>query len=477
MKHSRRDQTIVHLLQLAAIMLVTSLICIWLNHIGLGKENMLMVFMVGILATSACTRGYAYGIAVAAIGVIIFNYFFTDPTYSLQITDTDDIVRIFFFVITAVIASGLTVRFRRQLNIAQQNEQTARLLHEMSSSFINITGKENIARLGIRYIEQHTGFESVVELRDGEVINCGNGEKDFPMGECMMVPITGLAKDIGVLKIWNYRLGLTMEEDLLIKTMANQIGIALDREMIYNEQEKIKLEMEREHMRSSMLRSLSHDFRTPLTGIIGDSSLILNSEDLDLDSIRQLAVDINEQAEWLVKMMENILSLTKLESGKFQIRKKPEVVEDIIYEAAHHVIGLREHRRFGVSLPDEVVVASMDGRMMVQVMTNLLDNAMKHTLENGRITVSVSRRSDKVYLMVEDDGEGIAPQILDTLFDDFITAPVASEDRKRGIGLGLAISKGVISAHGGGIQAENRVEGGARFTLWLYAERVEENGR
>lgn len=473
MEHSQRDQTIIYLLRLGTIMLITSLICIWLNHIGFGKENILMVFMVGILVTSACTRGYAYGIAVAVIGVMIFNYFFTTPTYTFAITNTNDIVRIFFFLITAVIASGLTVRFRKQLSIAQRNEQTARLLHEMSSSFINITGKENIVRLGIRYIERHTGFESLVELLDGEVIGPRGSESAYPAGECMMVPITGLAKDIGLLKVYNHNLGLTMEEDLLIRTMANQIGIALDREMIYNEQEKIRVEMEREHMRSSMLRSLSHDFRTPLTGIIGDSSLIMNSEDLDAESIRQLAVDINEQAEWLVKMMENILNLTKLESGKLNLCRKTEVVEDIIYEAASHVIGLREHRRFGVSLPDEVIAAQMDGPMMVQVITNLLDNAVKHTQENGRITVSVSRKEEKVYIMVEDDGEGIDPKILDTLFEEFITAPVASEDQKRGIGLGLAISKGVVEAHGGEIRAENREEGGARFTFWLRAERMD----
>lgn len=460
----------IYIVRLVIIMTITTVISIWLSNFGIGKENTLMVFLVGVLLTTICTSGYQYGIVVSVISVMIFNYFFTVPLHTFAITNTNDIVLIFFFLTASVISSSLTVRFRRQLEIAQKNEQTARLLYEMSESFINVTGKDNIIQLGIRYIYEHTKYESAVELQDETVVDGSNGK--YTSKDYMMVPIIGLTKQIGVLKVYNHNQGLTIEQELLIKTAANQIGIALDRELIYSEQEQIKLDMEKEHMRSSMLRSISHDFRTPLTGIIGDCSLIIDSDGQDMESVRQLAGDINEQAAWLMKMMENILNMTKIESGRFEIAREQEVLEDIIYEAVHHVIGLREHRKFTLTMPEEMLLAEVDGKMLVQVVINLLDNSMKHTKEGGRIELSMVFRNKKAYIQVEDDGDGITEELKDHIFDEFITSAEGESDHVRGIGLGLAICKAVIEAHGGDIWAENRPEGGARFTFWIEAEKV-----
>ena len=470
MKKLIRHPQVVYIARLLVIMTATTVFSIWLSNFGIGKENTLMVFMVGVLLTTTCTGGYQYGIVVSVISVMIFNYFFTVPLHTFAITNTNDIVLIFFFLTASVISSSLTVRFRKQLEIAQKNEQTARLLYEMSESFINVTGKDNIIQLGIRYIYEHTKYESAVELQDETVVDGSNGK--YTSKDYMMVPIIWLTKQIGVLKIYNHNQGLTTEQELLIKTAANQIGIALDRELIYSEQEKIKLDMEREHMKGSMLRSISHDFRTPLTGIIGDCGLILESDGQDMDSIRQLAGDIDEQAAWLMKMMENILNMTKIESGKFEITKEQEVIEDIVYEAVRHAAGLQEHRKFTLTMPEEILLAEADGKMLVQVIINLLDNAMKHTQEGGRISLSVSWRNGRAYVQVEDDGDGISDDMMGHLFDEFTTSSEGGSDQVRGIGLGLAISRAVVTAHGGEIWAENRLEGGARFIFWIKAEKV-----
>ena len=476
MLRGKYKQQIRYVLRLVLIMAGTTLFSIWLGNFGIDKENTLMIFIVGVLLTTVvCTNGYVYGIVASVASVMIFNYFFTTPVHTFAMTNTNDIVLMFFFLVASFISSSLTVRFQKQLSISQKNEQTARSLYEMSSNFVNVTGKENIIQLGIRYIYEHTKYESAVELSDETVVDGSNGK--YTSNDYMMVPIIGLTKQIGVLKVYNHNQGLSIEQELLIKTAANQIGIALDREMVYTEQENIKVDMEREHMKSSMLRSISHDFRTPLTGIMGDCSLIMEGENLDAGSIRQLAGDINEQALWLMKMMENILNMTKIESGKLYIEKQPEVVEDIVYEAASHVVGLYQQRKFNVSLPEDLIVAEMDGKMMVQVMTNLLDNAMKHTSPGGRISVIVSYRFERVYVQVEDDGEGADEKQLDSLFDEFFTSIQEGEDHTRGIGLGLAICKAVVTAHGGEIWAKNRAEGGARFTFWLTAKKVETNGK
>lgn len=465
------NQRIKYVLRTILIVLLASLICLILNKAGVAKENGLMVFMVGVLLISVFTRGYQYGIIGAIVSVLMFNYFFTVPVHTFAIRNPNDVALIGFFLIAACISSSLAVRFQKQLLISQKSEETALRLYEMSEKFINVTGKENIIQLGIRYIYEHTGYESIVEL-EGEKITSGAGNGGYTSKDYLLFPIIGMVRQIGTLKVFNHKQGLVAEAEMLIKTASNQIGIALDRELIYVEQEQTKLEVEREHMKSSMLRSISHDFRTPLTGIMGDCSLILENHTMDVRTRDELLQDVIEQSMWLMKMMENILSMTKIESGQQFIEKHQEVVDDIVYEAQKHVIGLKSKRNFRVSLPDRIVVTEMDSKMIIQVLVNLLDNAMKHTEEQDYIFLNVSYRSNKVYFVVEDDGDGIEEGMQEKIFDEFVSLSDKNTDHKRGIGLGLAICKEVVKAHGGNIWAENRVEGGARFTFWLEAQSV-----
>ena len=198
---------------------------------------------------------------------------------------------------------------------------------------------------------------------------------------------------------------------------------------------------------------------------------------MDAGVRKELAGEIQEQSVWLMRLMENILNMTKLESEEFEIRKNQEVVDDLIYEAVSHIIGLREKRRFEIKLPSELIVVNVDGKLMVQVLVNLLDNAMKHTGENGWICIEARYDAGKVWIRVEDDGDGIPEDLKENIFDEFITRSDEKGDRQRGIGLGLAICKAVVNAHGGNIYAENRKEGGARFMFWLEARQVSTDGR
>ena len=135
---------------------------------------------------------------------------------------------------------------------------------------------------------------------------------------------------------------------------------------------------------------------------------------------KELAGEIQEQSVWLMRLMENILNMTKLESEEFEIRKNQEVVDDLIYEAVSHIIGLREKRRFEIKLPSELIVVNVDGKLMVQVLVNLLDNAMKHTGENGWICIEARYDAGKVWISVEDDGDGIQEDLKENIFDEFV---------------------------------------------------------
>lgn len=444
------------------ILSAAALVCFYLHGAGVMKENILMVFLIGILLIGALTSGYEYGIAGAVISVLMFNYFFTVPVHTFAIMNPDDVVLMFFFLVVSCISSGMTERFRRQLAIAEENERAARRMSEMSEKFINVMGTERIIALGLEYIRENTGYDAAVRLNGENEQEGENGYITFPIG--------GVMQQIGELKVFTSDKGMSAEQEIFIRAAAGQMGIALDRELIYAEQEKTKLQVEQEHLKSSMLRSISHDFRTPLTGIIGDCDLILAGRQTDPAEKEKLVRDIREQSMWLTRTMENILSMTRIESGGEFIEKEQEVIEDLIYEAEKHIAGLREHRRFRNVMPEELLVADVDARLIIQVIVNLLDNAMKNTEEGGMIRLSLSHRDQKAYVVVEDDGPGIEPGKEQQIFGEFVSMSGKGPDQKHGMGLGLAICREVVEAHGGRIWAENRLEGGARFTFWLNAE-------
>lgn len=358
--------------RLAGIMLITSLFSFLLHWLGIGKENILMLFIVGVLLVAYCTNGYPYGVTASVVSVMVFNYLFTEPVRTFSISNQDDVILLLFFLVAALISSNLTIRFRKQVEVARKNEQLA---------------------------EQ-----------------------------------------------------LTME------------------------QERIKFAMEKEQMRSNLLRSISHDLRTPLTGIAGASSLIAESGDkMDPESIMSLGKDINEQADWLIQLVENILNMTKIDSGKLVVEKKPEAVEDVITNALAYVKGRRKQRRVEIDIPEEMLLVKMDGKMIVQVLINLLDNAIKHTKEDGVILIKAQKEDKGVWFYVEDDGTGIEEKIKERIFDEFVTFRPVSRDTGKGIGLGLAICKAIVTAHGGTIDASNREEGGASFRFFLPFE--DRNGK
>ncbi len=452
---------------LLLIMYSATITSIYLNILGIDKENVLMVLIVGVLMVTALTRGYRYGIIASFISVMAFNYFFTEPLRTFAISDSNDIVLIFFFLLASVISSSLTARFQRQLLISQQNEQTAKLLYEVTQRLLNVTGESNIISQGICCIKEYTGYDSIIELNQNSHIYSSNSINSCGNEKSIELSITGLVKELGTLKVFCKNTNPNIEQKWLVGTVAAQIGIALDRELVYNERENIRIAMEKEHLKSNLLRSISHDLRTPLTGIAGASSYILQrSKNLDRESIESLVRDINEQSVWLTTLVENMLSMIRIDSGKLEIRKEIEVIDDVINEAVTHVIGLSE-RNFKLMVPKDLIAIPMDGKMIVQVLINLLSNAVNHTSPNCPIELFVNQIEGYVEFNVADGGAGIDPSIKDDLFDAFVTSGKVGADGKKGIGLGLAICKAFVQSHGGTISAEISELGGMLFTFRL----------
>jgi len=285
------------------------------------------------------------------------------------------------------------------------------------------------------------------------------------------LPIKGLASQIGTISLANVNKPLSYKNDMLIKTVVYQMALVLDREYIYNERERIKLAMESEHLKSTLLRSVSHDIRTPLTEIMGASSFILDSyEGLDDTTIKKLVTDINEESAWLIKSVQNILDMTRISEGQLSVRKEFESVDDLINQAVTHIPWLTNTNRLRVVMPEDIILIETDGKLMVQVLVNLLDNAYKHSGQESIIELKAFRENEFVVFEVSDNGYGIDEAIKETLFDGYVTLPRNIADGSRGVGLGLAICKAIVEAHNGQITAKNKVEGGAIFRIELPYE-------
>lgn len=461
-------------LKLCCIIIASTLIALYFDYIGVGKESIIMIFLVGVLIVTVITNGYLYGIMASVFSVLIFNFYFTLPIHTLTTYDSNDIILMASFLVASLISGNMTKLFQKQLILAKNNEQTAKQLYKITESFLNITGQENILKNGIDNIKKITNYTCHVRLFhiDSSLEHHDETTKTFTENSTILrLPIQGIKKQLGELLVESPSNAMRLENELIIMTVVTQMGLALDRELMYNDRQNIRVAMEREEIRTNLLRAISHDLRTPLTGIVGASSILLEKDTyLDEENRHKLQKDIHEEALWLNSLVENILNMTRIENGHLLIEKNDEVVDDVIYEALSHIKKLSKDKHITVSIPDEVESVPMDGKLIVQVLINLLENAIKHTPEHAEVFLKVYKQEKQVYFEISDSGPGIDPAINDSLFSSFVTYSSSIIDGKKGIGLGLSICKSIIDAHHGEIYVNRAPEGGAKFVFTLPLE-------
>ena len=226
-------------------------------------------------------------------------------------------------------------------------------------------------------------------------------------------------------------------------------------------------EAERQQIHANLLRAVSHDIRTPLTGIVGTTNALLEEGKLSPQQRRELLMDANEDAQWLIRVVENLLSITRLGAENTRLHKTMEAVEEVVEGAVEKFARRYPEIRVSVELPEEVLMVPMDPLLIQQVLTNLLENAALHGGDVSTVKVTQQRiGQDWAAITVTDDGQGIRPEMLDTIFDGSMPGEARS-DTKRNMGIGLSVCRTVALAHGGRISAKNEKGGGASFCLEL----------
>ncbi len=487
-----------------ALLIAATLISLGLRVLSIGDQNVIMTFILSVLVISRVTKGHAYGIVASLISVLTFNFFFTEPYYTFNAIQAGYPITFLVMLLAALITSTLTVRIKTQARLAVQRERRTEVLYEINKKLLATRGLDNIVGLTNEYIvnlfDRSVVFFSVDPEggADGSVMQgpkdvsasvlnspdekavahwvflnqkrAGAGTDTLMGAGAFYMPVISQGKVLAVLGISCMKGPLEHNTRQFLRMIGSQVAMALERQKLSDEQRNIIVEAEKEKMRSNLLRAIAHDLRTPLAGILGSSSAIReNSKNLDENTREKLNANIQEEAQWLIRMVENLLSVTRINESASKVAKTPEAAEEIVAEAVVRIQKRFPERNVDVSVPDELLEVPMDGTLIAQVLINLLENAIKYSPSDTSVEVSLKKTGEGAVFEVTDHGKGVSEEELPHLFTSYAPNKNRSPDSTRGMGIGLSICMTIIKAHNGRMEVQNKKEGGAvfRFTLPL----------
>jgi two-component system sensor histidine kinase KdpD len=488
-------------------------------HSMIDPANLVMLYLVAVVI-AATYLGRGPSVVAAIVGVLTLDFFFVPPAFTFAVTDTQYILTFAGLLIVGLVISALTVRVREEADAAQRRESETAELYELTRDLAATTGIEEIMQAVITHVTQTFSREIVILLPDGEMLKpravspgfalkenelavaswayqhnepAGRGTDTLPAVPIHCRPLKTSRGVVGVLGVKPSRptAYLTQEQNRLLESFANQAALAIERAQLAEQARQAQLLQATEKLQSALLDSISHELRTPLVSITGAlSSLQEEDSHLDVATQKNLVETALGEAERLNQLVGNLLDMTRIEAGAIRVRQELCDVQDVIGSALDRLTGRLKGRKVNVDLPPDLPMAPMDFALIVQVLVNLLDNAIKYSFPDTPIDVHARVVSSVLQIKVADRGIGIPPEDLSRVFDKFFRVerpdtvrrlvPISGRDSKfskafrvqrpdkvAGTGLGLSICKGIVEAHGGVIQAENRAGGGTVITLNL----------
>ena len=467
----------------------------WLMFPRFELSNLIMVYLLGVIGV-ATRSGPGPSVYACVLSVAAVDFFFVPPYLTFAVADAQYLVTFAVMLVVALVMSGFTVRIRAQAEAASQREQRTAALYALSRELASTRGVEGILRAAVRHISGVVGGRVALLLPDpngrlklqtdlptqfdmtsselgvaqwvyehGQI--AGLGTATVPGAKALYLPLAASQGTLGVLGLQPAAArALDAPEQLhLLETFANQIALALERTQLAEAAQEAQIRAETERLRSSLLSSVSHDLRTPLATITGAASSLLEGDKiLDDQTQKDLLESLFEEAERLNRLVNNLLEMTRMESGTLQVRKEWHVLEEVVGAALGRLAKLLRDRPVTTSLPADLPLVPIDDVLLEQVLINLLDNAVKHTPDGGSLEITAWAYDGAVTVEVADRGPGLPPGDENRVFDKFYRG---SGSTSRGAGLGLAICRGIVEAHGGRIWAENRPEGGVTFRFAL----------
>ena len=480
----------------AAVAVAIATAIAWGMFPHFALSNLIMVYLLGVIVV-ASRHGRGPSLLASVLSVAAFDFFFVPPYFTFAVSDTQYLVTFTVMLVVALVISSLAIRIRAQAQSARERERRIAALYAMSRELASTRGAPQLLEAAVRHIAEVFRARVVVLLPgpDGRLAPgegaaaqlpmdtselavaqwvhehaqlAGRGTDTLPGAAGLYLPLTGSRGSVGVLGLRPQDDHALQAPDQLhqLEAFASQTALAIERARLAEEAERAQVRAETERLRNSLLSSVSHDLRTPLASITGAASTLLESEErLDAGTRRDLLEALHEEADRLNRLVQNLLEMTRLESGALQLRTEWHSIEEVVGAALGRFGKALARRAVTVRVPADLPLVPMDDVLIEQVLINLVDNAIKYTPPESPIEVSAEDTGAAVLIEFADRGPGLPPGEERHIFEKFhraeVTPPV------RGAGLGLAICRGIVQAHGGRIWAENRPGGGVtvRFTL------------
>ncbi|MBN2429018.1 MAG: sensor histidine kinase KdpD [Deltaproteobacteria bacterium] len=463
----------------------------------LVSADLVMIFLLGIvLVAGKYGRGPSLLATLLSIG--LFDFFFVPPFHTFAVHDPAYIVTFGVMFVVAHVISRLTYRVKDQADAALQRERRTAALYSLSRDLVHERSLPDVARIAKKHISEALSYRTKIlfpgpsrhlipldpcsdetQLDDVEqraadwaFQNCksaGSGTDTHSQAKGLFLPLLAASGPVGVIGLWKDGLfaRLSSEQMRLLNSLADQTAQALERVQLAEEAQKALLLAEREQLRNTLLSSVSHDLRTPLAVITGAGTTLLRNESLlDEENRRDLVQTIVEEADHLNRLIRNIMDMMRLEAGGISVTREWQSLEEIVGGVINRMTGQFEDHNLEIDLPSDLPLIPCDGLLIAQVLRNLLENAVKHTPPQTPLVLSGSKGEKEVVISIADQGKGIPAEDVERIFEKF----VRGKNTRGGAGLGLAICKGIVAAHGGRIWAENQAEGGAVFSFTLPVE-------
>lgn len=497
------------LLKSILVVLCSTAISWVFDHLGFSETNIVTVYILGVLSAAVWTDGRFYGGLISLLSVLAFNFFFTDPRFTLNAYDAGYPVTFLIMFASSLIVSSLTIRVKAQARQAARNAYRTEVLLQSSQRLQKAASTEElydeIAQQLLRLLDcplvlypatngqlaaprifssRTAGMPPECLTADEQAVaqwvlknnkHAGATTNTLPSAKCLYLAVRGRNAVFAVagLDLRDEDGGLDAFEKNLLIALLDECGLALEKQQLDDENKEIELKAQQEQLRANLLRAISHDLRTPLTSISGNAGILMsNAAILAPQKRQQLYTDIYDDAMWLVNLVENLLSVTRIENGAMRIHTEPELLDDVMHEALRHLDRQSVEHTITTDLPDDFLMAKMDARLIVQVLINLVNNAIKYTPAGSTIRLSAQPQGEMVSISVADNGPGIGAESKKKLFDMFFTTDGNRTDSRRGLGLGLSLCKSIVEAHGGTITVSDAQPQGSVFAFTLPSAEV-----
>ncbi len=480
------------------------------NRLSFTEANTITVYILGALLTALFTKNYLCSGAFSFVSVLLFNFLFTEPRLSLEAYESGYpvtfVIMLASSLITGVLANKLASNAKHSANTAYRTGimlETSRLLQKADSEdkIISIIAQQInklLSRNIIIYPADKNGLlqgrvfpvnsdndcRALLTPQEFRVAKaafesrkrCGATTNNMKYALCLYLPVKTNDEIFCVIGIQIGTKSIDPFENGILISILGECALAIESVRNAKEKERIALLAKNEQLRANLLRSISHDLRTPLTSISGNTeNLLSNFDHIDEKTRRQLLKDVYDDSQWLINLVENLLSVTRISEGRMNIKVSAQLIGEVIAEALLHIGRKGENHNITTDFCDDLLLADMDARLICQVVINLVENAVKYTPDGSDIKISTRHEGNTVLVSVADNGPGIDDEKKEDVFKMFYTGENKTSDCRRSLGLGLYLCRSIVNAHGGKITLTDNLPHGCIFTFTLKSSEVHLN--